>query len=81
MGRTHVILDDEVMSAIDKLVGHRGRSRFLEAAAREKLERSELDRALESSAAIVTSEAYPEFKDQTTINRWVRSQRRSEEVS
>ncbi len=31
MARTHVILnDDDVVDAIDKLVGERGRSRFLE---------------------------------------------------
>ncbi|CAN5340181.1 hypothetical protein BH20ACT5_BH20ACT5_05450 [soil metagenome] len=81
MARTHVILDDEVIDAIDKLVGQRGRSRFLEAAAREKLDRAALDRALESSAGAVTSKDYPEFEDQAAINAWVRSQRRTEEVS
>ena len=31
MARTHVILSDEVIAAIDERVGERGRSKFLEA--------------------------------------------------
>lgn len=81
MARTHVILDDEVIEAIDKLVGQRGRSRFLEQAAREKLERIELEKTLESTAGILEDRDYPEFEDQASINRWVRAQRRTEEAS
>jgi len=81
MARTHVILDDDVIEAIDKLVGQRGRSRFLEEAAREKLERVELDKALVSTAGILKDKDYPEFKDQAAINGWVRAQRRTEEAS
>lgn len=81
MARTHVMLSEEVMAAIDKRVGERGRSRFLEEAAREKLERLELDQALASTAGIVTEKDYPEFRDQDSINEWVRSQRRTEEAS
>jgi metal-responsive CopG/Arc/MetJ family transcriptional regulator len=80
MARTHVILSDEVIGAIDERVGERGRSRFLEQAAREKLERLELDEALVSVAGIVNERDYPEFADQTSINEWVRAQRRTEEV-
>jgi metal-responsive CopG/Arc/MetJ family transcriptional regulator len=81
MARTHVILDDEVIEAIDELVGQRGRSRFLEEAAREKLERVELEKALASTAGILKAKDYPEFKDQRAINEWVRAQRRTEEAS
>jgi metal-responsive CopG/Arc/MetJ family transcriptional regulator len=81
MARTHVILDDEVIEAIDELVGQRGRSRFLEEAAREKLERVELEKALDSTAGILKGKDYPEFKDQRSINEWVRAQRRTEEAS
>lgn len=81
MARTHVILDDEVLAEIDKVVGQRGRSRFLEEAAREKLERLELDEALASTAGILKDKDYPEFKDQASINEWVRAQRRTEEAS
>ncbi len=81
MARTHVVLSDEVMNAIDTHVGERGRSRFLEEAAREKLERLGLEQALDSTAGIVKEKDYPEFKDQESINAWVRSQRRTEEAS
>jgi hypothetical protein len=76
-----VILDDQVIDAIDRLVGQRGRSRFLEEAAREKLERLELDKALVATVGTVKAKDYPEFKDQASINEWVRAQRRTEEAS
>ena len=81
MARTHVMLDDDVMEAIDQLVGQRGRSRFLEEAAREKLERLNLEKALASTAGILKEKEYPEFKDQASINEWVRAQRRTEDAS
>lgn len=39
MARTHVVLDEEVIDAINKRVGQRGRSRFIEAAGPRELER------------------------------------------
>ena len=81
MARTHVILSDDVIAAIDKRFGERGRSRFLEEAAREKLERLELGEALVSVAGVVSEQDYPEFTDQTSINEWVRAQRQTEEAS
>jgi len=78
--RTHVILDGNVVEAIDRLVGLRGRSRFLEEAAREKLERIELEHALQATAGILERADHPEFADQAAINEWVRAQRRTEEA-
>ncbi|MHB1445735.1 MAG: hypothetical protein ACYCTI_00755 [Acidimicrobiales bacterium] len=80
MARTHVILDDRVMAAIDERVGHRGRSRFLEEAAVEKLERLELEEAIREGAGILSDRDYPDWADQTSINDWVRTQRRTEGV-
>lgn len=81
MARTHVILDDDVIEAIDKVVGQRGRSRFLEEAAREKLERLELEEAMREGAGILKDKDYPHWGDQGSINEWVRTQRRTEEAS
>lgn len=81
MARAHVILDDRIIAAIDRRVGQRGRSRFVEEAAREKLERLELDEALRATAGILRDKDYPQFKDQDSINEWVRAQRRTEEAS
>ena len=38
-------------------------------------------KALVSTAGILKAEDYPEFKDQASINEWVRAQRRTEEAS
>jgi hypothetical protein len=81
MARTHVILDDEVMEAIDKVVGQRGRSRFLEEAAREKLERMELEQVLRDGVGSLDEKDYPHWGDQASINEWVRAQRRTEAAS
>ncbi len=80
MARTHVILADEVIAAIDERVGQRGRSRFLEEAAREKLERLELETAIRDGAGVLKARNYPHWRDQEAINEWVRAQRRTEEA-
>lgn len=71
VARTHVVLSDEVMSGIDRLVGERGRSRFLEQAAREKLARLELEQALIDSRGILDADEYPDWRDQESTARWV----------
>ncbi|HUQ63854.1 MAG TPA: hypothetical protein VM121_08875 [Acidimicrobiales bacterium] len=63
MARTHVILSDEVVAAIDERVGERGRSRFLEQAAREKLERVELEAAIREGAGILKEKDYPHWRE------------------
>ena len=78
MARTHVILGDEVVEAIDRIVGQRGRSHFLEEAAREKLDRLQMEHALASTGGVLKTKDYPEFEDQVAINEWVRAQRRTE---
>ena len=81
MARTHVILDDEVLDAIDKVVGQRGRSRFLEEAAREKLDRMELEQVIRDGTGSLKEKDYPHWQDQASINEWVRAQRRTEAAS
>ncbi len=78
MARTHVIFDDEVLRAIDDRVGQRGRSRFLEEAAREKLERSEAEAAIREGAGMLKEDDYPHWRDTATVREWVRASRRGE---
>jgi hypothetical protein len=78
MARTHVILSDEVIAAIDDRVGERGRSRFLEEAAREKLERLELEAAIRDGAGLLKEKDYPHWRDTSTVQEWVRTSRRGE---
>lgn len=72
MARTHVVLDDQVLDAIDRVVGERGRSRFLEDAAREKLDRLELERTLQSTSGSVDRAKHSEWADAPTTAKWVR---------
>lgn len=76
--RTHVVLDDALIEAIDAVAGERGRSGFLEEAAREKLARLDLQSALESSFGVVKAEDYPEWADSERVAAWVRATRRTE---
>lgn len=80
MARTHVVLSDEVIAGIDERVGERGRSRFLEAAAREKLERLDLEVAIREGAGVLKEKDYPKWRDQEAVNGWVRAQRQTEEA-
>lgn len=76
MVRIRVVLSD-VIAEIGTRVGERGRSRSLEGAAQERLERLQLKDALRSTSGILEDKDYPEFKDQDSINGWVRAQRRT----
>ena len=78
MARTHVILADDLLAAIDEVVGKRGRSRFLEEAASEKLERLALAEAIDASAGIAQGPGYRHWRDRKTTAEWVRRTRRTE---
>ncbi len=81
MARTHVVMSDEVLAAVDEVVGKRGRSRFLEAAAREKLDRLALVESLEATAGIAGGSAYRHWRDRRSAAAWVRKTRRTERPS
>ena len=75
MARAHVVMSEELIEAIDEVVGKRGRSRFLEEAAREKLERLELAAALTATAGIAREDDYPHWRDSRAAAEWVRRAR------
>ena len=78
MGRTHVVLSDDLIEAIDGAVGERGRSRFLEQAAREKLARLALEASLRETAGIAGGGRYGHWRDRQAAAEWVRETRRTE---
>ena len=78
MARTHVVMSDEVLAAIDEVVGKRVRSRFLEEAAAEKLERLALAEAVGATAGIARGSAYSHWRDRDATAAWVRKTRRTE---
>jgi metal-responsive CopG/Arc/MetJ family transcriptional regulator len=77
MARTHVVISDEVLEAIDRFVGSRGRSRFLEAAAREKLDRMSLEQALRDTAGVARGRTYSHWRDRRAAEDYVRTTRRT----
>jgi len=78
MARTHVIMADEVLEAIDDRVGQRGRSRFLEDAAREKLARLELEESLRATQGITKGRRYHHWRDRKAAAAWVTEGRQAE---
>lgn len=78
MARAHVLLPDDVLERIDASVGKRRRSRFLEEAAREKLQRIELEKALNATFGIAKGPQYRHWRDRRAIAAWVRKGRRTE---
>jgi len=75
VARTHVVLDDQVLDAIDRVAGERGRSRFLEEAAREKLARLALEQTLHATAGKIDRRKHPEWADAKATAKWVRNVR------
>ena len=81
MARTHVVMDEEVLEQIDRRVGARGRSRFLEQAAREKLARLELEEALQATSGVAGGKDYEHWRDRDSATAWVREGRRADRAS
>jgi metal-responsive CopG/Arc/MetJ family transcriptional regulator len=76
MARLHVLISDELLRAIDEVVGQRGRSRFLEQAAQEKLDRLTLSAAIDGTAGVLADIDYPRWRDRQAIARHIRRVRR-----
>ncbi len=81
MARTHVVMSEAVLGEIDRRVGARGRSRFLEEAAREKLARLELEEALRATKGIVRGKGYEHWRNRDSTAAWVREGRRADRAS
>lgn len=72
------MLPDDVLRSIDELVGEHGRSRFLEDAAREKLERMKMAETLKTTAGIARGRRYRRWQDREVTAASVRKIRLSE---
>ena len=71
--RIHVVLSSEIVEDIDRRVGRRGRSRFLEQAARLQLTRLKQAEALEIAAGSWAVDEHEELRDGTaTYSRHLR---------
>jgi hypothetical protein len=72
--RTHVVLEEKLVKDIDRFVGARQRSNFLEEAAEEKLMRYRQIAALKATAGAWKDEDHPELKQGSA--KWVGKMRR-----
>lgn len=75
--RTHVVLADELVKDIDRLVGTRQRSVFLAEAAKEKLMRHRQIEALKAAVSAWKDKDHPELKQGSA--KWVRKLRQESE--
>ncbi len=77
--RAHVFLPDDLVAEVDRIAGKRKRSRFVEAAIREKLARETLSTALRESVGVIDLADYPEWATPEKVSDWVRRSRRQDE--
>jgi len=73
--RTHVVLPEELVNAVDAQAGKGKRSQFIEDAIREKLKRDILLSALEVTAGILSAEDHPHWGTGEQADSWVRESR------
>ena len=61
--RAHIILPEDLLAEIDKLVGQRGRSAFLTEVIQQEVQRRKLLAALREARDCWKSEDHPELQD------------------
>ena len=75
--RTHVVLEEQLVKDIDRLVGARQRSSFLTEAAEKELMRRRQIEALKAADGAWKDKDHPELKQGSA--KWVRKLRRESE--
>jgi metal-responsive CopG/Arc/MetJ family transcriptional regulator len=75
--RTHVIMPEEVIKQLDKLVGARERSRFIVAAVVDRMNRIRLERAARKAAGSLANWDIDEWFTSEKASSWVHELRRA----
>ena len=73
--RMHIVVPDDVIEEVDRLVGRRRRSAFFAEAARERLRRERLRETMKEAAGILKAKDYPEWETPQKVAAWVRKLR------
>lgn len=73
--RTHIVIPADLIDAVDRLVGSRGRSEFVATALREKLARVWRTRTLTAAAGALHPAAHLEWDTPEKTSAWVRDLR------
>ena len=74
--RTHVILPEDLVKAVDNEAGKGKRSQFIEEAIREKLRKDTLLSALRRTAGTISAKDHPEWDTREDVASWVRNLRK-----
>ena len=75
--RTHIVIPEDLVAAIDTIAGKRGRSKFLVESAWREVRRLQQLRALEQAVGAWKIKDHPELKGGSAA--WVRKLRRESE--
>jgi hypothetical protein len=73
--RTHIVVPEDLVSSIDRLVGKRARSRFFVEAAEEKLARERRARIFKAAAGDLADVPIPGWDSSEAGAAWVRRSR------
>ena len=74
--RTNLLLPEDVVEALDRVAGPRGRSRYVAEAVRERLRRDERMAAIREAAG--SWRDHPMFPTSEAVVEWVRELRREQ---
>ena len=77
--RTHIVLPTALVKEVDRLVGERGRSRFIATAAAEKVARLRLLKASAKAAGSLRNVYIPDWETPEKASAWVAQSRAAAE--
>lgn len=78
--RAYIVLPDNLVTEIDRLVGKRRRGRFVVDAVRERLRKERLLQAIREGSGILDPRRHPEWSTPEKVAEWVRALRRTPSV-
>ncbi len=78
--RTHVILPVDLVEEVDRTVGARRRSHFVEEAIRSHLRREKMATALRETAGSLKGD-YPGWETPEKVSEWVAKSRREDDAA
>lgn len=77
--RTHIVIPEEIVYSVDKLVGPRNRSSFFVNAAKEKLTKLKLTKMAKKVAGSLADTDIPGWETSKSSTEWVKSSRLTDE--
>lgn len=76
--RTNLLLPEDLVEEVDRIAGHRNRSRYVAEAVRARVKRDRLREAVGRSFGVLKAEDYPHWATSEQVVEWVRALRAEE---